>query len=464
MAARLSSCALCVLLALAPSWGQPTPAQPPAPAEPDELLQQPAAAGEARPPRVFYVRQTVGDDAADGLSPERAWRSLSMLESAMQAGDTAYVGPGLYREMITVASGGTAEKRITFIADTTGSHTGDPPGAVTITGADPVDETIFAPGSSPGVFQTASADGRVWGVVEMDGPQYRYQPASDTTEHLRDGISELEVVTGRSSSFFYDLEAKILFLRTSDDRPPASHEIELIRRSYGIVAYGKDYVSVIGFTFRHMGTAGVNFGRDADHGIALGNISYGSWQGIRVSDSNHALIAGNTAFRNGNSGIYFLGGSSHGYAVGNVLYENAKGVRWGSGSANGLGSDNTAFANRENGIAIEDSDDIRLVGNRLFDNRVSQLMVRKSRYVSDANCLESGGAKQSIAELFHDRHYRTLAEYQRAVRQDLASRAACGPRPEPIDVEELHAATLTYAERARRALAERRPMESAQER
>ena len=48
--------------------------------------------------RIFYVRQTIGDDASDGLSAATAWRSFSMLESAVQAGDTAYVGPGLYRE------------------------------------------------------------------------------------------------------------------------------------------------------------------------------------------------------------------------------------------------------------------------------------------------------------------------------------------------------------------------------
>ena len=36
--------------------------------------------------RVFYVRQTIGDDANDGLSPQTAWRSLSRLEEVMQAG------------------------------------------------------------------------------------------------------------------------------------------------------------------------------------------------------------------------------------------------------------------------------------------------------------------------------------------------------------------------------------------
>ena len=99
--------------------------------------------GEPRPGRIFYVRQTVGEDTNDGLSPSKAWRSLAMLGDAMRAGDTAYVGPGLYREAITVANSGTPKDPITFLADTGGEHTTDPPGVVMITGADALNDTIF---------------------------------------------------------------------------------------------------------------------------------------------------------------------------------------------------------------------------------------------------------------------------------------------------------------------------------
>src|SRR6185436_5857678 len=52
------------------------------------------------PGRIWYVRQTVGDDSHDGTAPGKAWRSLSRLARALRAGDTAYVGPGLYREQL----------------------------------------------------------------------------------------------------------------------------------------------------------------------------------------------------------------------------------------------------------------------------------------------------------------------------------------------------------------------------
>ena len=48
----------------------------------------------------------------------------------MRAGDTAYVGPGLYREGITVQNPGTAERRLIFIADAAGRHTPDLIGAL----------------------------------------------------------------------------------------------------------------------------------------------------------------------------------------------------------------------------------------------------------------------------------------------------------------------------------------------
>jgi hypothetical protein len=49
-------------------------------------------------------------------------------------------------------------------------------------------------------------------------------------------------------------------------------------------------------------------------------------------------------------------------------------------------------------------------------------------------------------------HYRTLAEYQKAIGQDLHSRSGdCGPLPEKLDVRKLHAETMAYAERARKS-------------
>jgi len=412
----------------------------------------PATAAEPSAPpkaRIFYVRQAVGDDANDGLSPETAWRTLSMLAEVLQAGDTAFVGRGLYREMLTLRQGGTAEKPITLIADTTGEHTTDAPGVVMITGADPVDEKIFVPEPNPGVYKATGLDKLIMNAVEMDGPQYRYPKAFDTWEHIREGMTQRDVVTKIPSLLFYDRETKAVYLHTSDGQPPVTHEIELIRRNYGIVAYGAPYVTVIGFTFRHMGTAGLNFEDGSHHGVAINNRSYGAWQGIRVFGSNDVLVANNELFRNSNSGVYFAYGSTRGYAVGNILYQNAKGIRWSSDSANGVAVDNVAFANRETGIAIEHSDAIRVIRNTLAGNEVSQLRLRKSRYTSEGNCFEAGGEEGVVSDYGPYEHYKTLTEHRQAKHQDLSSREVCGPLPVPVDVHRLHAETLSYAKRAR---------------
>ena len=405
--------------------------------------------------RTFYVRQTVGDDSNDGLSPQTAWRHISKLSRAMAAGDTAIVGPGLYRDAITVENEGTPENRLTFIADSAGRHTGDPPGVVMVTGADPVDESIFQPHSTPGVFVADVAQYHpVGGVVEMDGEQYRYQRARSTKEHLRENLSELQVVSRLPSSYFYDKEARTLYIHTSDGQPPETHEIELLRRGNGISMYGKHFITVVGFTFRHMGDAGINFFRGSGDGIAIGNTSYGSRQGIRVYDATNVCVYANTLFRNENCGVYFAKGSVNGRAIGNTLYENIKGVRWSSASVNGQALGNTAFDNHEAGISIEEVDGVLLAGNSVINNKESQLLVIRSEYDSEGNCFENGGPDQLTAYLPYAHKFKTLGEYQRAAHRDLSSREGdCGPPPKKLDVHKLHAATTAYTDWARKQLA-----------
>jgi parallel beta-helix repeat protein len=403
----------------------------------------------------YYVRQTVGDDSSDGLSPQTAWQRITKLSRALQAGDIAYVGPGLYRgEGIQVLNSGTAEKRITLIADTTGQHTGDPPGIVMITGAEPIDETTFVR-VAPGVYRMRYAAFRVAAVVEMDSDQFRYHRTEETKEHLIEKMPEVDVVKKLRAHMYHNSDTKELYIHTSDDKPPTAHELEVVRYGNGISTSGQHYVTIIGFTFRHVGDAGINFFKDSGDTIAINNTSYGSRQGIRVYGSTNVLIYGNTLFRNENSGVYFALKSVNGVAIGNVAYENTKGVRWSSESGNALAIDNRLFDNLEAGISIENATPAVLRGNRLINNKQTQLLVTQTDYSGEANCFEPGSADQLMARFYPYRatdHYRTLAEYQKAIGQDLHSRSGdCGPLPEKLDVRKLHAGTMAYAERARKS-------------
>jgi parallel beta-helix repeat protein len=403
----------------------------------------------------FYVRQTVGDDTNDGKSPQTAWKSISKLSSAMHAGDTAYIGPGLYRDKIMVLNEGSPDARITFIADSTGQHTGDPPGVVMITGAEPVDENIFVR-HSEGVYKAKLAP-TVLGLTEMDGPQYRYYRVTQMKEYLVDKIPAVNVVAKYPASWYYDDEAQMLYIHTTDGKPPNTHHIEIIRRVAGISTLeGHRHITVIGFTFRHEGDSGIYFYKETGDGVAINNTVYGSRQGIRAYNSVHISLYGNTLFRNENSGAYFLKESTNAQFINNVSYENVKGVRWGSQSVNGLALGNTLFDNLEAGISVEDVFGAVLRNNQLSNNKETQLKVLlDTEYDSDNNCFQNGNAEQAVSHFsnvaFYDRQ-KSLPDYQKVKGRDLHSREGGCQIPQKLDVQRLHSDSMNYADRARKLI------------
>jgi len=401
----------------------------------------------------YYVRQTVGKDSNDGLSAATAWEHFSKLQEAMHGGDTAYVGPGLYREEVTVMNDGAPDKPITFIADSQGEFTGDPPGRVMVAGSDPVDENIFTPAGPPNVYKAALPQ-FVVGVTEMDGDQHRYLRVEITKEFHIDKMPPVEIVAQTPYSFHYDEKEKVLYLHTSDGKPPKAHEIELFHRGNGIGMVGKHYVTVIGFTFRHFGDAGVNFFQGSGNGIAINNTSWGSRQGIRIYTATSILVYRNTLFRNENCGVYLANHSENGSVVENIAYENIKGVRWGSKSINGVAVGNTLFDNLERGISVEDTKNVTVVGNTLVNNVVSQLLDITSPDVrSEGNCFANGNAQQLTADFFFVDQFKTLADYVKAKHKDLTSREGnCGAIPKKLDVHKLVADAEAYTERARKLL------------
>ena len=79
-----------------------------------------------------------GNNASDGLSWANRKLTLNGVEDTpVEAGDTVYVGPGTYREMLTVDVSGSAEAgAISYIGDYTGANTDGTGGVVRITGSD----------------------------------------------------------------------------------------------------------------------------------------------------------------------------------------------------------------------------------------------------------------------------------------------------------------------------------------
>lgn len=66
------------------------------------------------PGRTLYVSRN-GNDAADGGSPERAWKSLFKASREARPGDEVVIEPGVYEEALVPISGGaTPERRIVY--------------------------------------------------------------------------------------------------------------------------------------------------------------------------------------------------------------------------------------------------------------------------------------------------------------------------------------------------------------
>ena len=84
----------------------------------------------------YYVGSG-GSDSNDGLSWANRKLTLNGAEDIpVVAGDTVYVGPGVYREQLTIDVNGSSGSEITYIGDVTGVKTDGVGGIVRITGSD----------------------------------------------------------------------------------------------------------------------------------------------------------------------------------------------------------------------------------------------------------------------------------------------------------------------------------------
>jgi hypothetical protein len=72
----------------------------------------------------YYVRKT-GNDGNSGTATNQAWLTIDKAAATVVAGDVVYVGAGTYTEEVKPTNDGTSTNWIRFIADTSGTHTGD---------------------------------------------------------------------------------------------------------------------------------------------------------------------------------------------------------------------------------------------------------------------------------------------------------------------------------------------------
>src|SRR3712207_913305 len=97
-----------------------------------------------------YVRKT-GSDSNNGNSPATAYLTIGKLLQNLSAGDTGYIGAGVYRESnLSPTNSGSSGSPITIKGDLDGSQTGDA-GIVRITGSN--DDNAY---NNTNIFNIAS--------------------------------------------------------------------------------------------------------------------------------------------------------------------------------------------------------------------------------------------------------------------------------------------------------------------
>ncbi|MFA7710219.1 MAG: right-handed parallel beta-helix repeat-containing protein [Candidatus Neomarinimicrobiota bacterium] len=83
----------------------------------------------------YYVRQTIGNDSNNGLTPVTAWETVTKAANyALQPGDSVFIGPGNYNEQLIPTRSGSAGSPIVYYGDYLGLKTQDAAGIVTIGG------------------------------------------------------------------------------------------------------------------------------------------------------------------------------------------------------------------------------------------------------------------------------------------------------------------------------------------
>ena len=397
----------------------------------------------------YYVRSTVGNDDNNGTSPDSAWKTVTRGVRDLGPGDTLIVGPGLYRESVGIKTAGLPGKPVKILGDASGKSTGDLPGPVMMAGSVPIDETLFEPEGSPGVYQAVISGMVIFAGVEMDGPQYR-------NRNVREPVTEVpyvEKVRREKRSLWFEKDISTVYIHTSDDKPPTEHEIELISYHSAFHMEGKPHVWIGGFTFRHFIDGCVIFRDGSDYGRVFDVTAYGCRQGVRIRNSQQVQVLRNILFRNENSGVYYYLESKDGLVQGNTAYENDVGIRFSSESSAGLVLDNLIIGNHDAGLSFE-SLGFAVATLNSFQDNTSQLRLYKSSFISDKNCYETDTESGHIfAKENPTIIHQNLKEYSTKFGQGLNSREGnCAIEIDRVNVGELHEEATSYSMRAQEFL------------
>ncbi|MFH0972052.1 MAG: right-handed parallel beta-helix repeat-containing protein [Candidatus Micrarchaeota archaeon] len=232
----------------------------------------------------YYVSQSNGNDANNGLSQATAFRTIARANTAMIGGDTLYILPGEYRESVVLRSGSNDLQRT--VISGLGSREN-----IKILGSDLVTNWQQYSGN---VYRT-TFDSTVSRCENIDRTNaFRYNITPDCWEDRNKWYTRSDYnVSGFMSSamagpagvnapgkYYYDRNTHTLYLWPFNSDNPNNHQIECSqRRPVSETGSSRAYVTLQNLTIMH-GTRGITLW-DQDHDLLIQNneIAFNSGEG-----------------------------------------------------------------------------------------------------------------------------------------------------------------------------------------
>jgi hypothetical protein len=297
-----------------------------------------------------YFVSTRGNDTSKGLSPSEAFATITKGVSVLTPGDTLTILPGTYYEAVNAKVSGSPEAPITIRSAQ--PHVA---GAVLIRGDR--DVSGFTPVPDFRYTHVLSMAQRVEGVVERD-TRYIYAPVLS--------IREVENTLG---SFYQDDAAGLLYVHTSDSRPPAHHAIaasisngfglflEAPRGSNGVRDIIVDGLSFTGFFSRDFPTGpGRNrwglFAQNPERVTVRRCTSFLNSGGIFLVNAKKCVVEDNYAFANFSRSLDF-GNNILGWGASDTLFRRNTVEGFGQGTSSSS-SDITIYSGSNRSV-MEDN-------------------------------------------------------------------------------------------------------------
>jgi len=331
--------------------------------------------------QIYYVRQT-GNDNYDGLSPNTAFRTIQKAAEVMKPGDIVFVGGGVYQETVTPQNSGTQSKHIVFVADQSGTYTGDS-GDVEIQGGDfgfYIDNKQYIELYNFKITNTSSS--AVY--IKSNGlPSHIKIGAINLTNNSGDGIvientSQIEIVNSEFSfnkrGVVVTQSSDVLFQNT-DIFQNSQKGGEIKNSSKITFSFGEIYLN---------GEEGIFLNGGGNHEIKHAFVFLNTKSGIYASTTNTLSLEDNKIYSNQQSGI-FLENVSSGSIISNLVYRNKlSGILIKKNSQDIVLSNNTFSKNLENGIFIDSSSNIEIKNNIITENSLVGLKVQNSTAIENS--------------------------------------------------------------------------------